>query len=163
MHQQTNRPYLSSLALRDKVFVVILASLFMISLSYIYAIFWKDILLSIVLIVILFACAIKSIYQVNECFIANVITAMIGLIIIFWISVISLTACSDFFRLTLFSKISILLASLILIYNTHRLFIERIQMSRLILAIILDMALAIFLLSRPHLGTMGPGLGRENR
>ncbi len=148
---------------RDKVFVVILTSLFMISLSYIYAIFWKDILLNIVLIVILFACAIKSFYQVNECFIANVIKAMIGLIIIFWISVVSLTACSDFFRVTLFSKISILFASLILIYNTHRLFIERIQMSRLILAIILDMALALFLLSRPHLETMGPGLGRENR
>jgi len=103
-----------------------------------------------------------AIYQVNESFIANVIKAMVGLIIIFWIIVISFTASSDFFRLTLFSKISILLASLILIYNTHRLFIERIQMSRLILAIILDMVLALFLLTRSHLGTLGQGLGREN-
>ncbi len=103
-----------------------------------------------------------AIYQVNESFVADITKTMIGLIIILWISVISLTACSDFFQLKLITKISILLASLILICNTHRIFVRRIQVSRLILAVILDMALALFLLTRPHLGTLGPGLVREN-
>jgi hypothetical protein len=144
----------------DRIFVATVPTLFMIGIYYTYSTFWKDTLPSMTMVDALFAYSMSTIYRADTSSIAKVARAMTGLMMIVCISGISLIICT--FSWKLISKILVVIPSFVLVYKTQKLFVNQMKCSVLMLAVTMDLALAIFLLTRPNVGLFGLDLGREN-
>ena len=61
-----------------------------------------------------------------------------------------------------YRSFAVLTISLVVVYKISKVFLNRITCGGLILAGMLDSVLILFLITRPNLGPLGPGLGRDN-
>ena len=152
----------------DTLIMLIICTTSLFSFCYVYWIFWIAPWPGTLILVGLCVYSLYTVHRNINTYVAKLFRTMTGLLIILLIYAI----CRIYLyphrwrakrRWDLESRgLMVAIISLLTVYKVRKVFLHRITWGCLILAGILDLGLIIFLLTRPNIGPLGPGLGREN-
>lgn len=152
----------------DTLTMFIICTTSWISFSYIYWSYWIAPWPGTLILLSLSIYSLYTVYGNINTYIAKLLRTMTGILIILFICAIF----NIYFyphrweakkrRYLEYRGMIVAIISLITVYKVRKIFLNRITLGCLIIAGILDSALIIYLVTRPNLGPLGPGLGRES-
>jgi hypothetical protein len=108
-----------------------------------------DALPTTLVLTLLFSYAVTTIYEAENGGSSQIVRAMAGLLLTVWISFVCAIFCAfGPNQPSMVVQISIMGLSITMIYKTQRLLVSRIGWRQLVIAVILDVMLLLFLLTR---------------
>lgn len=136
------------IAIVDQLFLRIVPLLSVLSVFNIYPT-TVDALPTTLVLTLLFSYAVTTIYEDENGGSSQIVRAMAGLLLTVWISFVCAIFCAFGRNLpSMVVRISIMGLSIALIYKTQRLLVSRIGWRQFVIAVILDVMLLLFLLTR---------------